>query len=132
MSLMKTFPVWAPTAIATEHGWCDPRTKEVYVSIKKLKSRLDAESKPVVAAKAEPVSVLAEVQETPEVKLEEAVIVETPKEEIKMEEISEENKSKRPYNKKPKVIGEAVEEPKGVKILGEVVEYNVEKQVIGE
>lgn len=121
MSLMKTFPIWAPTAIATELGWCDPRTKEVYVSIKRLKTRLEAESTTVV--------------ETPvvgEVKSEVEVIVETPKEEVKMEEITEETKTKRTYNKKPKVIGEAVEEPKNVKIIGEVVEYNVDQTVIGE
>jgi hypothetical protein len=129
MSLMKTFPIWAPTAIATEQGWCDPRTKEVYVSLRGLKSRLEAEGTKPVAA--------------PVVKYEEPVVVETApvvieekpteiKEEVKMEQTVEEVKVKRPYNKKVRQVNEAVEEPTGVQIIGEVVEYKIDQPVIGE
>jgi hypothetical protein len=124
MSLMKTFPIWAPNAVATEFGWCDPRTKEVYVSIKKLKTRLESEK---LVPTPEPAL-------APEVKYVEPVVIEEKpeiKEEVKMEQIIEEVKTKRPYNKKV-VVGEAVEESKTVKIIGEVVEYDVDQPVIGE
>lgn len=43
MSLMKTKPKWAPTAVPTSRGWSDPKTNEVYVAIGNLKSLLEAE-----------------------------------------------------------------------------------------
>ena len=128
MSLMKTFPIWAPTAIATEQGWCDPRTKEVYVSIRGLKTRLEAEgSEPVAVAE---VKYVAPVVETTPVVIEEVPTV--IEEEVKMEQIVEEVKVKRTYNKKPRAVNEAVEEPSGVQIIGEVVEYKIDQPVIGE
>ena len=35
-------PKWAPHAIATEQGWVNPKTKELLISIKGLKSKLEA------------------------------------------------------------------------------------------
>lgn len=111
MSLMKTKPSWAPTAIATDRGWVHPISGEVFVAIGNLKLKLEAENK-TTAVELENV-VKPEVKE---------VIMDT----------QEVNKEKRQYNKKPKVIGEVVEQPKDVKIIGEVVEYDLETPVIGE
>lgn len=43
-----TPPRWAPYAIATERGWVDPKTGELLISLKGLKSRIEKEHPPVV------------------------------------------------------------------------------------
>lgn len=105
MSLLKTKPRWAPTAIATDRGWVHPNTGEVFVAIGNLKTKLEAEQN--IIGKEPEVIIMDEVK-------------------------TEVTKEKRTYNKKPKVIGEVVEQPKDVKIIGEVVEYDLETPVVGE
>jgi hypothetical protein len=34
-------PKWAPYAVATEQGWVNPKTKEVLVSLRGLKSKIN-------------------------------------------------------------------------------------------
>lgn len=43
MSLLKTKPRWAPNSVATNLGWSDPVTGEVYVAIGNLKTLLEKE-----------------------------------------------------------------------------------------
>ncbi|UTS51992.1 hypothetical protein [Synechococcus phage BUCT-ZZ01] len=40
MSYESTKPVYCPDAIATKHGWVDPRTNELLVAIKGLEEKL--------------------------------------------------------------------------------------------
>lgn len=35
---IQTPPTWAPSAVATVHGWVDPKTGELLVSKKNLKN----------------------------------------------------------------------------------------------
>lgn len=49
-----TPPKWAPYAVATEQGWTNPKTGEILVALKGLKSRIEA----VVEAAQPPVMVL--------------------------------------------------------------------------
>lgn len=34
-------PAWAPNAVATNLGWCDPKTGEVLIAIPGLKDQID-------------------------------------------------------------------------------------------
>ncbi len=43
-----TPPKWAPYAVATEQGWTHPRTGEILISLKGLKSRIEQEQPSVV------------------------------------------------------------------------------------
>lgn len=43
-----TPPKWAPNAVATEQGWTDPKTGEILVSLKGLKSKIEAAQPPAV------------------------------------------------------------------------------------
>lgn len=47
-------PNWAPKAIATNQGWVDPKTNELLVSYRGLKTLIDNQ-KPNVIEKDEPV-----------------------------------------------------------------------------
>lgn len=151
MSLKKTFPIWAPTAVATERGWTDPRTGEVYVSIRDLPNRLIEEEQKLARKNApvifedsdaeimdalnaqksfDQVAEFAEVVESIK-----EVIVETEKEIVMEKEVAQEAievvKAKRPYNRKLKV-DEVVEQDSTRQIIGEVVEYGADLKVIGE
>lgn len=110
MSLLNTKPRWFQDAVATDSGWANPKTGEVLVAIGNLRAKLEAET-PVEAT---------------EIKSDEVII----KEEIVMEaKIETPVKVKREYNKKPKVIGEVVEEKLETthQIIGEVVEHYLDK-----
>jgi len=102
MSLLKTKPHYCKDAVATELGWINPITKELLVSVRNLKSKLKIETRILNKAK-------------------------------KMEN-NEEPKVRKEYTRKPKVIGEVTESklPQGMQLLGEVVEYDLEKPVLGE
>lgn len=102
MSLLNTKPRYFPSSIATNRGWTNPITGEVLVSIGNLKSKLEAEF---------------------------LTITEQPKEVIMETNTETQVKVKREYNKKPKVIGEVVEQPveTNKQIIGEVVEYDLDK-----
>ena len=43
-----TPPKWAPYAVATEQGWAHPKTGEILISLRGLKSRIEAAQPPVV------------------------------------------------------------------------------------
>lgn len=110
MSLLNTKPRWFQDAVATDRGWVNPKTGEVLIAIGNLKAKLAAET-PVEATT---------------VTVDEVII----KEEIVMEtKIETPVKVKREYNKKPKVIGEVVEEKLETtrQIIGEVVEHDLDK-----
>ena len=47
-------PNWAPKAIATNQGWVDPKTNELLVSYRGLKTLIDNQ-KPKIIKKDEPV-----------------------------------------------------------------------------
>lgn len=124
MSLLKTKPNWfRGEIIATEQGWVNPQNNEVLVSVGNLKSKLAAELA-ASAPKAEPV---VEVQ-----------VIEEPKVEIiKVKEVkveSQEKQKKHVAPKKARVIGEVTEAnvPAGKQIIAEVVEYDLDKTVLGE
>lgn len=136
MSLLNTKPRYFPTAEATESGWINPVTKELLVSVGGLKSKLEAEKEELMSkysAKAlserilpeiAPFETVVKVEETP-VKIEEKEIV--------MDEIKP-VKVRKEYTKKVKVITEETTKdvPVGKQLIGEVVEYNLDKPVIGE
>ena len=96
---MKTKPRHCVAAVATERGWVDPVTKELLVSVRNLKSKLKIETRLL-------------------------------KKESKMETQDQEPREKRQYNRKPKVIGEVTETPvpTGMRLIGEVVEYNLDTE----
>ena len=48
-----TPPKWAPHAIATDRGWQDPKTGELYVSLRGLKTLIEKNT-PRVALEIEP------------------------------------------------------------------------------
>lgn len=126
MSLLNTKPRYFPSAVATESGWCNPITGEVLVSIGRLKSKLEAEAALVVA----PVTTSPEVAVEPVVAAVEP-IVEQPKE-IVMDEVKP-VKVRKEYTKKVKVVEQTDKPvPEGQKILGEVVEYDLDTPVVGE
>lgn len=134
MSLMKTKPRWAPTAVATSLGWQDPVTKEVYVSIRRLDQRLAAEHAmavdvPVVDVK-EPV--LADY-----VAVEDTVVIKEKVEEVitEKQEFTPAVEVKVPAKRGPKPkqkLNEVVEQPAGLQVIGEVVEQPAGLQIIGE
>jgi hypothetical protein len=43
-----TPPKWAPYAVATEQGWVHPKTGEILISLRGLKSRIEKEQPSVV------------------------------------------------------------------------------------
>ena len=112
MSLLKTKPLWhRGEVIATDSGWVNPVNNEILVSVRNLKTRLHEEfikNKPVKSLKVE------------ELKKEESNIMDTPK--------------VKPVGKKSKLIIEVVESTlkDKQKILGEVVENDLDEQIIGE
>lgn len=110
MSLLNTKPRWAPNAIPSNRGWIDSVTGEVLVAIGNLEYKLSLENHVITQ---EPI---IEVKE------------------VIMNEQIQEQKVKRVYNKKPKVIGEVTEQqiPAGRQLIGEVVEYNLDTKVIAE
>jgi hypothetical protein len=112
MSFLSTKPNWFPSAIATDRGWINPVTGELLISIKNLRLRIESE----------------QVIDKP---IEQHIIKEVKMEQETSEVTSTEVKQKRAYNKKPKVIGEAVERS-NKNMIAEVVEYNLETPVIGE
>lgn len=128
MTLLKTKPRWAPTAIATDRGWSDPVTGEVYVAIGNLKTLLQQEAPEVVVESiVKPVTAIVVEAAAPVVEVGEA---EAPKEPTA-------SKTKRQYKKKDdmKQVNERAAEAKtpvnevvetkletGQKIIGEVVE----------
>ena len=121
MSLMKTKPLWAPSAVATSLGWQDPVTKEVFVSIRGLDVRLAAEhaktaEAPVVEVKEPVVADYVVVEDTVVIKEKvEEVITEkqefTPAVEVKVP-------AKRGPKPKQK-LNEVVEQPAGLQVIGE-------------
>lgn len=127
MSILKTKPRWAPTAVATKYGWQDPVTREIYVSIGGLDAMIEAENvskEDTTVAKEDTVS--TETVEQVQTNQSEE-IMNTPENKPKVEE----QRTKRTYIKKPKMY-EQTQEPVGVQIIGEVVEHDLDKQVIGE
>lgn len=138
MSLLNTKPKWAPQAIATNRGWTDPVTGEVYVSIGNLLSKLEAAgSAPVKSVEAELAEGLSQpaVVEAPEV----AKVVESPKEDVKVQvsettQVTETSDAPKRRGRPPKTqqTNEVVEQPAGVQVIGEVVEQPAGVQVIGE
>ena len=131
MSLHLTKPKWhRGPVVATEQGWVNPINNEVLIAIGNLKSKLEAEEKidsvislhvqlPISEAIPEPV-INVEV-------INEPVVVES--KEVKMEV---QEKNKKLVGKKPKIIGEIVEQDLSKQIIAEVVEYDLEKTVIAE
>lgn len=136
MSLLNTKPRYFPTAIATESGWCNPVTGEVLVSVGRLKSKLEAEAAAatIVESKEQPIATAPEVVVEPVVAVVEPVlepVVEQPKEVI-MEE-AKPVKVRKEYTRKVKVVEQTDKPvPTDQKLLGEVVEHDLDKPVIGE
>jgi Ca2+-dependent lipid-binding protein len=127
MSLLKTKPLWAPTAVATNLGWQDPVTKEVYVSIRNLATRLSVEHAKNVDAP------VVEVLEPKNADLVVTPIDEKEEKMIDTQKTIEEVKVPAKRGPKPKVkVNEVVEQPEGVQVIGEVVEQPEGVQVIGE
>lgn len=127
MSLLTTKPRYAPNCVATERGWCDPKTGEVLVSIGNLKSKLEAESPKMKETFEKIISKVIEVvvEPTPEKIIEKEIVMQP--------ETPVEVKQRKQYApRKPKVIGEVVEQPIAPKIIAEVVEYDLDTKVIGE
>ena len=121
MSLLNTKPRWFRDAVASECGWINPKTGEVLIAIGNLKVKLEAE---------ENISVLVSIG-TIETETITPIVIE-PTKEVSMEtkiETETPVKVKREYNKKPKVIGEVVEEKLETsrQIIGEVVEHDLDK-----
>lgn len=119
MSILNTKPRWFPAAIPTISGWANPVTGEILVSVGNLIERIKAETPPE------------------EIKVAVPTVIEQPKEIIMNEQVPEvtQPKQRKPYApRKPKVIGEVTENkiPQGAQLLGEVVEYDLDKEVIGE
>jgi hypothetical protein len=135
MSLLLTKPRYFPTAIATESGWINPITKELLVSVGGLKSKLAAEAKYLsekysAEALSKP-AVDIPVPETISTRREAEPVVEQPKEVI-MEE-TKPVKVRKEYTKKIKVVEQTEKAvPADQKLLGEVVEHDLDKPVIGE
>lgn len=139
MSILKTKPSWAPNAVATDRGWQDPITGEVYIAIGNLTKIIAAENQKTSEA-TNSLKANTEIPRSVDIAVE--VVKETPSEYTKEnEEIMNsteapkvtEERVKRTYNKKPKVqVNEQVEQPANVQILGEVVEYSADMKVIGE
>ena len=141
MSLLLTKPKWhRGPVIATERGWINEITKEVLVSVKNLKARLEAEH-PTQNEVATEVPEIFEKLVVPEIIAEPVVpatapeipvfIIEAPvveEKEVKMEV----QDKKKLVSKKPKVVGEVVETNPSKQIIAEVVEYDLEKNVIAE
>ena len=105
MSLLNTKPRYCPEAVATDRGWVNPKTKELLVSVRNLKTILGlTEIAPVAPIRVKRVN-------------------------------KPETKPRKPYAaRQPKVIGEVTENklPVGQQLIGEVVEYKLETPVIGE
>lgn len=122
MSLLQTKPNWhRGECIATERGWVNPQNNEVLVAIGNLKIKLEQE--------------LTEAAQKVEVKVEPVVIKEP--EIIKVKEVKVESNEKHKKivpAKKTRVIGEVTEQKvhAGKQIIAEVVEYDLDKPVIGE
>ena len=107
MSYLNKKPKWCPTAIATEQGWVNSLNGELLVSLRGLKSKIDAEIAAELATQSKK-EVIMQVQE------EKAEDKQTKSEVIKEETV-----------KKPK---------KKQKLLGEVVEFKINdtSEIIGE
>lgn len=43
-----TPPKWAPNAVATEQGWVDPKTGELLISLRGLKSKIEKEKPSII------------------------------------------------------------------------------------
>ena len=108
MSLLNTKPKYCPDAIPTISGWVNPKTNELLVSVRNLKSRLAAER--IMTKKVNRMEIKSNQEE---------IVKRSP------------GRPKGSPNK-PKVIGEVVEEQKKRQIIGEVVEYDLDQRVIGE
>lgn len=139
MSLLNTKPRYFQTAVATESGWCNPITGEVLVSVGRLKSKLAAEAAALEEkwSNLDETATVAEIIESkeqpiitsPEVAVE--PIVEQPKE-VVMEEIKP-VKVRKEYTRKVKVAEQTDKSvPEGQKIIGEVVEHDLDTPVVGE
>lgn len=135
MSLLNTKPRYFPSAVATESGWVNPVTGELLVSVGNLKSKLaleDAQSGAPTPAKkvkavevvVEPVVVVEEIEPVEEVEV-------TVQKDAAVEEIKP-VKTRKPYTKK--VVTEQTEKsvPAEQQLIGEVVEHDLDKPVIGE
>lgn len=138
MSLLQTKPRWAPHSIATERGWTDPRSGEVYVSIKQLASRLAAEAAKTAPVQSTEETIQEGLRQEPQVEQVQEPVIETAvtieeevkMEETKVEEVKQETK-RRGRPAKSQVITEVVEYPADTKIIGEVVETTA-GQIIAE
>lgn len=53
-NLLDTKPTWCDNAIATDDGWTDPKSGELLVAIKQLKSRLGEFAPPVKRGRGRP------------------------------------------------------------------------------
>lgn len=131
MTLLKTKPRWAPTAIATDRGWSDPVTGEVYVAIGNLKTLLQQEAPEVVVESiVKPVTAIVVEAATP---VAEPVEVKT-QSEVRAPKEPTASKTKRQYKKKDdmKQVTEQAAEAKT--LVNEVVETKLEtgQKIIGE
>jgi hypothetical protein len=105
---MRTKPRWCPTVEATEQGWINSLNGELLVSLRNLKSLLALEQAALDAAAA-------------------TIPKEVPMQVIKEEVVPVVAEVQVP------VTEETIKKPKKKqKILGEVVEFPVDAQVIGE
>lgn len=146
MSLLQTKPKWFHgECIATRRGWENPANNEVLVAIGNLKVKLElelakkvkqnVETKPVGVVETLVVETPVLLVEAPVVVVEDPVVIE--EEIIKVKEIKvevQEIKKKLLPTKKAKVIGEVTEQTitGGRQIIAEVVEYDLDKPIIGE
>lgn len=110
MSLLKTKPRWAPTAVATNRGWQDPVTGEVYVAIGNLKTLLEEQGLSEEAPKKERKK---REKKQVEQKVEDTMAVETPTKEVVAET------TEVVLKKDQKIIGEVVEQDPSAEVLGE-------------
>ena len=131
MSLHLTKPKWhRGPVVATEQGWVNPINNEVLIAIGNLKSKLEAEGKVDTVISLHVQLPISEATHEPVINVEiinEPVILES--KEVKMEV---QEKNKKVIGKKPKIIGEVVERDLTKQIIAEVVEYDIEQNVIAE
>lgn len=79
-----TPPKWAPYAIATERGWVHPKTGELLISLKGLKSRIEKE---------QPATIVLEIETPEECPVENTFVEITTEEPTTVDPISEETEA---------------------------------------
>lgn len=133
MTIMRTKPRNVET-VATATGWKHAHTGELLVSVGGLLDRLDQEGideNGVPTGKIVTPKVEIPIIETP-VEVKEPIVIE--KEKIMETQTNEVAKEVKQRGRPKKQLNEQTQEtlPQGAQIIGEVVEYALDKQVIGE